>query len=148
MKKWISGLVVALVSMAATAGFIDERTAKNTAAKPASATTAPSAAAVSPASAPAAVPEAPPAPPAKTWAVLPSDGTLSRALLRWAKTEQVNLVYEATADLPAMRVSYSGDFWKVLDELLADTARGSYPLHGCQFNNVTRILHVSQPCDR
>lgn len=146
MKKLMFGLVVAMVSMAAAAGFIDERSAKAPASKPGAVASTASGAAAPTVAAPA--PVAAPVAPAKTWAVLPSDGTLSRALQRWAKTEQVNLVYEATADLPAMSVSYTGDFWAVLDQVLADTARGSYPLHGCQYKNVTRILHTSQVCDR
>lgn len=104
--------------------------------------------ATSPGSAAAIVTPAAAAVPAKTWEVTPTDGTLSRALLRWAAEANVNLVYEANADLPAVAVSYSGDFWSALGELLKDTASGSYPLHGCQYTNATRILHVTQTCDR
>lgn len=91
---------------------------------------------------------APVALPAKTWEISPADGTLSRALLRWATEANVNLVYEANADMPAVSVTYTGDFWSALGELLKDTSSGSYPLHGCQYTNTTRILHVTQACDR
>ena len=82
------------------------------------------------------------------WAVQPSDGSLSRALMRWSREAKVQIAYEAPSDLAAVSVSYSGDFWTALEGVLADTANGGYPLHGCQYNNLTRILHISQPCDR
>lgn len=86
--------------------------------------------------------------PAKDWSVLPSDGSLSRALMRWSREAGTQISYEAPSDLAAVSVSYSGDFWTALEGLLADTANGGYPLHGCQYNNITRILHISQACDR
>ena len=88
------------------------------------------------------------APEASTWKITASDGTISRALLRWAREAQTQVTYEAPSDLAAVSVTYTGDFWAALESLLADTANGGYPLHGCQYNNVTRILHISQPCDR
>lgn len=84
----------------------------------------------------------------KKWSIQPADGSLSRALMRWAREAGVQIAYEAPSDLAAISVAYDGDFWTALNGLLADTANGSYPLHGCQFNNITRILHISQPCDR
>lgn len=85
---------------------------------------------------------------ADRWAIKPSDGKLSRGLMRWARTAGVPLVYEAPKDLPALEVEYSGTFWVALDSLLKDTINGSYPLHGCHYNNIVRVLHTSQPCDR
>jgi hypothetical protein len=35
-----------------------------------------------------------------------------------------------------------------LDQVLSDTANGPYPLFGCRYDNVVRILHTSQACDR
>lgn len=93
-------------------------------------------------------PEPAPAPALQTWAILPSDGTLSKALMRWSREARTQIAYEAPSDLSAISVSYTGDFWTALEGLLADTANGGYPLHGCQYNNITRILHISQPCDR
>lgn len=86
--------------------------------------------------------------PDQVWAIKPTDGSLSRALTRWAREANQQLVYEAAVDVVAIAVEYRGDYWQALDGVLADTANGSYPLHGCQFNNVTRILHISQACDR
>lgn len=89
-----------------------------------------------------------PAAASQTWAILPSDGSLSRALMRWSREARTQIAYEAPQDLAAVSVAYTGDFWAALESLLADTANGGYPLHGCQYNNITRILHISQPCDR
>lgn len=82
------------------------------------------------------------------WELTQADSTLSRGLMRWAREAKVQLIYEAPSDLPAVMVAYSGDFWTALESVLADTANGSYPLHGCQYINVVRILHTSQACDR
>lgn len=94
-----------------------------------------------PASAPVATPLA-------IWEVKSSDGTLSRALLRWATQADAQVMYEAPQDVAAIAVKYSGSFEQSLEALLKDTGNGSYPLHGCQYNNITRILHISQQCDR
>ncbi|EWS66701.1 Toxin co-regulated pilus biosynthesis protein Q [Hydrogenophaga sp. T4] len=82
------------------------------------------------------------------WELTQPDGTLSRGLMRWAREAKVQLVYEAPSDLAAVTVAYTGDFWTALEGVLADTANGSYPLHGCRYTNVVRILHTSQACDR
>jgi hypothetical protein len=91
---------------------------------------------------------APSAPAVELWEVKPADGTLSRAMLRWSRDAAVQLSYEAPDDLPAIAVAYTGDFWTAMDSLLKDSNNGSYPLHGCQYTNVVRILHTSQACDR
>jgi hypothetical protein len=96
----------------------------------------------------AATPAVKPTPVAARWELVQSDVTLSRGLLRWAREANVQISYDAPADLPAIGVAYEGDFWTALNALLVDSANGPYPLHGCQYNNVTRVLHISQPCDR
>ena len=92
--------------------------------------------------------QVPSAPAVELWEVKPADGTLSRAMLRWSREATVQLSYEAPDDLPAIAVAYTGDFWTAMDSLLKDSNNGSYPLHGCQYTNVVRILHTSQACDR
>lgn len=91
---------------------------------------------------------APASPTLAMWEVKSSDGTLSRALLRWASQGNAQVLYEAPQDIAAVAVKYSGSFEQSLEALLKDTGNGSYPLHGCQYNNIIRILHISQQCDR
>lgn len=93
-------------------------------------------------------PQAAPAVSPNTWDVSPSDGNLSTALIRWAREAKQELMYEAPEDLPAIKASYPGDFFAALDQVLSDTANGPYPLFGCRYDNVVRILHTSQACDR
>ncbi len=75
-----------------------------------------------------------------------SDGTLSRALTRWADEVNVQLVWEAPKDKPALRASYQGSLDDALTEVMNDTQFSDYQLHACAFDNVIRILHVSQSC--
>lgn len=87
-------------------------------------------------------------PEAATWEITASDGTISRALQRWAAEAKVQLIYEAPLDIAAVPTKYTGSYFESLERVLSDTVNGNYPLHGCQYDNTTRILHVSQACDR
>lgn len=84
--------------------------------------------------------------PARRWDVKTSDGTLSRALTRWADEVNVQLVWEAPKDKPALRAVYQGSLDDALTAVMGDTQFSDYQLHACAFDNVIRILHVSQSC--
>jgi len=84
--------------------------------------------------------------PARRWEVKASDGTLSRALTRWADEVNAQLVWEAPKDKPALRAVYQGSLDEALTAVMSDTQFSDYQLHACAFDNVIRILHVSQSC--
>lgn len=84
--------------------------------------------------------------PAKRWEVLPSDQTLSRALARWAREENLQFFWEAPRDLLAVRASYTGSFEAAVQGVMVDSPKSGYPLHACQYENSVRVLHTSQPC--
>lgn len=93
-----------------------------------------------------ATPLVTPAP--ERWEVQIADGTLSRALTRWADVEGLQLVWDAPLDKPAMRASYEGSFETAVEKLMIDTKATGYELHACAYANAIRILHVSQICKR
>lgn len=84
----------------------------------------------------------------RVWEIRLSDGTLSKALLRWSRESGVPILYEAPTDLSAVAARYDGDIKTALDAVLTDTANGPYPLHGCDYDNAVRVLHYSKSCDQ
>jgi len=78
------------------------------------------------------------------------DETVFLALRRWAEDVGYQLVWDAGKDFPAKRTAYSANnIEDAIDLVMRDTARSSYPLHACAYNNkVIRVLHVSQSCER
>jgi len=90
----------------------------------------------------------PPAPAPQRWEVQIADGTLSRALTRWADVVGLQLVWDAPLDKPAMRAVYEGTFETAVEKLMIDTKATGYELHACAYLNAIRILHVSQTCKR
>jgi hypothetical protein len=92
--------------------------------------------------------ESPAAQPPQRWEVQLSDGTLSRALTRWADLAGLQLVWDAPLDKPAMRAEYEGSFEEAVEKLMIDTKATAYELHACAYRNAIRILHVSQTCKR
>lgn len=106
-----------------------------------------------PAQAPITVVASPPPPPvappaASVWEIQLSDGTLSKALIRWSRASGLPMLWEAGKDMPAVTARYQGSYLDVLESVMADTARSQYPLHACAYDNVVRILHVAQSCMR
>lgn len=115
---------------------------------------APSARSAAPAGLPSATavapsPAAAPAP-APVWEIRLADNNLSRALTRWAAAapDKLPILWEASSDLPAVAARYSGDFLSAIEQVMRDTGNSQYPLHACAYDNVVRVLHVSQPCVR
>jgi hypothetical protein len=78
------------------------------------------------------------------------DETLYLALRRWAVESKYQLVWDAGKDFAVKKTSYeSSDIVNAVEQVMADTERSSYPLHACTYrNNVIRVLHISQPCER
>ena len=89
-------------------------------------------------------------PAVKVWAILPSDGYVSRALSRWASSGDGTLpvLWSAHKDIPAVKAVYSGDFMAALEKTMIDSQNGDFPVHACVYDNVVRILHTSQACIR
>ncbi|ALT76539.1 TcpQ domain-containing protein [Paucibacter sp. KCTC 42545] len=112
------------------------------------------------ASAPAAVPVqssnkaaeiaevSPPVEPPQRWEIDAADGTLSRALKRWAERADIPLVWDAPKDKAALRAAYVGTFDEAITQVMVDTRFSEYRLHACAFDNVIRIIHESQSCKR
>lgn len=88
------------------------------------------------------------APPPHTWEIQLSDGTLSKALIRWSRGSELPVSWEAGKDFPATKATYGGSFLDAVEQVMTDTARSQYPLHACAYDNVLRVLHVSQSCLR
>lgn len=84
----------------------------------------------------------------QSWRVELSDGSLSKALLRWSRLAGSPLLWEAPKDLPVVMAVYQGDFIAAIEQVMRDSANSSYPLHACVYDNVVRVLHVSQNCAR
>lgn len=85
---------------------------------------------------------------AQEWKIELADGSLSRTMRRWSRVASFPVLYEAPKDLPVVAATYTGDFLQVIEQVMRDTANSSYPLHACAFDNVVRILHISQNCTR
>ncbi len=84
----------------------------------------------------------------ESWEIRTTDGTLSRALSRWANLSgNLPLLWEASKDLPAISASYSGEFLSAIEQVMQDSRRSQFPLHACAYDNAIRVLHVSQSCD-
>lgn len=86
--------------------------------------------------------------PLQEWLIRNTDGTLSKALARWAASSTPPISWEAEKDFPATNATYHGTYFEVLEQVMRDTARSQYPLHACVYQNVIRILHTSQSCVR
>lgn len=82
--------------------------------------------------------------------VLSSDVTLSFALRRWAGNHGYQLVWDVQKDFPVRQTKYQNtNFEEAVEEVMKDLSLTSYPLHACVYkNNVIRILHVSNSCER
>ena len=91
---------------------------------------------------------APPIAVIPSWEIQLADGSLSKALMRWSRVGGLPLLCEATKDLPAVNAKYQGEYIDVLEQVMRDSARSQYPLHACAYDNVVRVLHVSQSCLR
>ncbi len=89
-----------------------------------------------------------PAPVLQEWRIELADASLSRALRRWARDARYPVMWEAPKDLPAVAASYKGDFLAALTKVMEDSQQSAYPLHACAYDNVVRVLHVSQACNR
>jgi len=100
--------------------------------------------AVEPQAAPASAPEAP----RERWTVEVTDGTLSRALKRWAGRAGVPVVWDAPRDKPAFKADYLGSFEEAITQVMVDTQQTDYKLHACGYDNLIRVLHESQSCKR
>lgn len=88
------------------------------------------------------------APVQQEWRIELADASLSRALRRWARDARYPVMWEAPKDLPAVAASYRGDFLAALTRVMEDSQQSAYPLHACAYDNVVRVLHVSQACNR
>lgn len=86
--------------------------------------------------------------PLQEWQIRNTDGTLSKALARWAASSTPPISWEAEKDFPATNATYHGTYFEVLEQVMRDTARSQYPLHACVYQNVIRVLHASQSCVR
>ena len=84
---------------------------------------------------------------AMVWHILASDGSLSKTLARWSRG-RVPIAWEADKDFPAIDATYHGDYFAALEQVMKDTAHSQYPLHACVYDNVIRILHITQSCTR
>lgn len=73
---------------------------------------------------------------------------MSRALKRWAVRANVPLAWEAPKDKPAFYAVYTGTFEEAVTKAMRDTRKSEYRVHACAHDNVVRILHASQPCER
>ncbi len=105
-------------------------------------------AAITPTPTPVVPAPAPVTPPLPSWDIQVADGSLSKALMRWSRTARIPTLWEAAKDLPAINARYQGDYVEALEQVMRDSARSQYPLHACVYDNVVRILHVSQSCLR
>ena len=86
--------------------------------------------------------------PQPVWHIRNTDGTLSKALARWAASSTPPISWEAEKDFPATNAVYQGTYLEVVEQVMSDTARSQYPLHACVYQNVVRVLHASQSCVR
>lgn len=84
---------------------------------------------------------------APVWNIYASDGSLSKALGRWSRGK-TPIAWEADKDFPAIQANYTGNYLSVIEQVMRDTERSQYPLHACVYDNVIRILHVTQSCKR
>lgn len=138
-----------VLSFAAHAQFIDERTVKTVPAKE------PAAVAV-----PAVV--IPPADRAtanfdqsRTWATLATDGRLAVTFDRWAKTQGMKVVWDAQKHVMLSSAdSYTGTFEEAISRALSSPAirQSDYPLEACIYPNnppvvrITRLGEQSNEC--
>jgi hypothetical protein len=78
------------------------------------------------------------------------DESLYLALRRWAAESKYQLVWDAGKDFPARKTIYNAQtFEQAVEQVMADTETSGYPLHACAYaNNVVRVLHISQNCQR
>jgi len=153
MKKASSLALAAIAVLACTAaGAQSVRTSPEAfpiAPAPLQLPVAPAASGSLPVAAPQARPAAPaPAPAQQEWRIELADASLSRALRRWARDARYPVMWEAPKDLPAVAASYKGDFLAALTRVMEDSQQSAYPLHACAYDNVVRVLHVSQACNR
>lgn len=114
--------------------------------QPQAATAAASAAAV--VVAPPQVAASAPEVPKQRWRVEVTDGSLSRALKRWAAKEGTTIVWEAPKDKPAVYAEYVGTFDEAIYKVMADTWRTEYRLRACGYDNMVLVRLESQPCKR
>lgn len=138
MKKWISGLVVALVSMAATAGFIDERKAKENPSIQDALSIAPieseQVTAIDRTR-------------GQKWVVLIEDITLEKTLKRWAEQAQFQLLWDTDREIhiPA-KDEFVGSFEEALSRVLQSPAirNSEHPLEAVIYANNPPLVRITR----
>jgi O-glycosyl hydrolase len=140
MKKWMSGLVLAVVSMAASAGFIDERTANNDRAMNETVN--------SPAETHAPVPvNGSGSIRSQKWVILIEDVTLENTFKRWAEQANYQLLWDTDREIqiPA-KDEFLGSFEEALARVLQSPAirQSEHPLEAVIYSNNPPLVRITR----
>lgn len=139
MKTHLIAAIALCACFWAQASFVDERGAATDGRPPTGVAPAETALPAAPAGVQAQKAE---------WRIELNDGSLSRALRRWAREARYPILWEAPKDLPAVAATYRASYLDAIKQVMEDSQNSSYPLHACAYDNVVRVLHTSQACNR
>lgn len=85
----------------------------------------------------------------KVWSIKKSDGSIFKALDRWAKEVKWQLQWETDKkDFPVMfEAAYPGKFEDAILGVVTSLQNSQYPLRACFYNNnAVRVIHKSKDC--
>jgi hypothetical protein len=84
----------------------------------------------------------------REWQITAADGSLARALARWAKDADYPVLWEADKELPAIPARYEGSFMSAVEQVMRDSGNSAYPVHACAYDNLVRVIQDAQVCKR
>ena len=89
-------------------------------------------------------------PVSEKFVITQDDESLNLVLRRWSAEKGYQLVWDAPKDLSVKKTEYEAiDILDAVEQVMGDTESSGYPLHACTYkNNVIRVLHTSQSCER
>jgi hypothetical protein len=91
--------------------------------------------------------EAPPVRPLKTWSIRATDGRLATTFERWAKAENMKLVWDAQQHVMlSSSDTFTGTLTEALNRVLSSPAirLSSYPLEACIYPNDPPLLRITR----
>lgn len=142
-----------VLSFAAQAQFIDERTVRVSPTRESTAVVTP--AVVIPSAAASEVTSTSNFNQSRTWTTLATDGRLANTFDRWAKTQGMKLVWDAQKHVMlSSGDSFTGTFEEAVNRALSSPAirQSEYPLEACIYPNnppvvrITRLGEQSNEC--
>jgi hypothetical protein len=86
---------------------------------------------------------------APIWQVTPTDATLQRLFVRWAKDAGWSSIWDSDQDIPLIATAqFAGSFTDAVQAVLHTTESTDVPLHPCFYtNNVVRVVPIATTCD-